>query len=79
MSTPTTPAEEPGTGLPEEHPPTTFQRIASGSSTQIGLILVALIAVFSLLAFESSSRSRTRATSRPTPPSCSCSRSAPPT
>ena len=53
MSTPTAPAEEPGTGLPEERPPTTLQRIAAGSSTQIGLILVALIVVFSLLSFES--------------------------
>jgi ribose transport system permease protein len=43
MSTPTAP--------PEERPPSTLQRIASGSSTQIGLILVALIVVFSLLSF----------------------------
>jgi ribose transport system permease protein len=51
MSTPTTPAEEPVGGPPEERPPSTLQRIASGSSTQIGLILVALIVVFSLLSF----------------------------
>jgi ribose transport system permease protein len=51
MSTPTAPAEEPVAGPPEERPPTTLQRIASGSSTQIGLILVALIVVFSLLSF----------------------------
>jgi ribose transport system permease protein len=43
MSTPAAP--------PEERPPSALQRIASGSSTQIGLILVALIAVFSLLSF----------------------------
>ena len=53
MSTPTAPAEEPGTGLPERAPAVALQRVASGSSTQIGLILVALIVVFSLLAFES--------------------------
>jgi ribose transport system permease protein len=35
-----------------ERPPSTLQRIAAGSSTQIGLILVGLIAVFSLLSFE---------------------------
>ena len=52
MSTPTTPAEEPAAGAAEERPPSTLQRIAAGSSTQIGLILVALIVVFSLLAFE---------------------------
>ena len=51
MSTPTAPAEEPGAGLPEERPPSTLQRILAGSSTQIGLILVALIAAFSLLSF----------------------------
>ncbi|MEO8687927.1 MAG: ABC transporter permease [Solirubrobacteraceae bacterium] len=51
MSTPTAPAEEPVAGPPDERPPSTLQRIASGSSTQIGLILVALIAVFSLLSF----------------------------
>jgi ribose transport system permease protein len=51
MSTPTTPADEPVAGPPEERPPSTLQRIASGSSTQIGLILVALIVVFSLLSF----------------------------
>jgi ribose transport system permease protein len=51
MSTPTTPAEEPVGGPPEERPPSTLQRILAGSSTQIGLILVALIAVFSLLSF----------------------------
>jgi ribose transport system permease protein len=37
--------------LPDERRPSTLQRIASGSSTQIGLILVALIVVFSLLSF----------------------------
>jgi ribose transport system permease protein len=51
MSTPTAPAEEPVAGPPEERPPTPLQRILAGSSTQIGLILVALIAVFSLLSF----------------------------
>jgi ribose transport system permease protein len=51
MSTPTTPAEEPGTGPPDERPPSSLQRIAAGSSTQIGLILVALIVIFSLLSF----------------------------
>jgi ribose transport system permease protein len=52
MSTPTAPPEEPGTDLPGERAPSTLQRIAAGSSTQIGLILVALIVVFSLLSFE---------------------------
>jgi ribose transport system permease protein len=52
MSTPTAPAEEePVAGPPEERPPSTLQRIAAGSSTQIGLILVALIVAFSLLSF----------------------------
>jgi ribose transport system permease protein len=51
MSTPTTPAQEPVPNLPDERRPSTLQRIASGSSTQIGLILVALIVVFSLLSF----------------------------
>jgi ribose transport system permease protein len=51
MSTPTTPAQEPVPDLPHERRPSTLQRIASGSSTQIGLILVALIVVFSLLSF----------------------------
>jgi ribose transport system permease protein len=51
MSTPTTPAQEPVPDLPDERRPSTLQRIASGSSTQIGLILVALIVVFSLLSF----------------------------
>jgi ribose transport system permease protein len=51
MSTPTAPAEEPVAGPPEERPPSTLQRLASGSSTQIGLILVALIVAFSLLSF----------------------------
>jgi len=50
MSTPTAPAEEP-VAPAEERPPSTLQRIASGSSTQIGLILVALIVAFSLLSF----------------------------
>jgi ribose transport system permease protein len=51
MSTPTAPPEEPTAGTPQENPPSTLQRILAGSSTQIGLILVALIAVFSLLSF----------------------------
>ena len=51
MSTPTALPEEPGTDLPQERGPSTLQRIAAGSSTQIGLILVALIVVFSLLSF----------------------------
>ena len=51
MSAPTAPADDPSAGPPEERPPSTLQRIASGSSTQIGLILVALIVVFSLLSF----------------------------
>ncbi|MEA2133636.1 MAG: ribose transport system permease protein, partial [Solirubrobacteraceae bacterium] len=51
MSTPTAPAEEPTAGPPEERPPSTIQRVLAGSSTQIGLILVALIAAFSLLSF----------------------------
>jgi ribose transport system permease protein len=38
-------------GPPDERPPSTLQRILAGSSTQIGLILVALIVVFSLLSF----------------------------
>ena len=52
MSAPAAPPEEPVSALPEERPPSTLQRIASGSSTQIGLILVALIAVFALLSFD---------------------------
>jgi ribose transport system permease protein len=51
VSTPTAPPEEPVAGPPEEHPPSTIQRLLAGSSTQIGLILVALIAAFSLLSF----------------------------
>jgi ribose transport system permease protein len=51
MSTPTAPAEEPVAGPPDERPPSTLQRLLAGSSTQIGLILVALIVVFSLLSF----------------------------
>jgi ribose transport system permease protein len=51
VSTPTAPAEEPTAGPPEERPPSTIQRVLAGSSTQIGLILVALIAAFSLLSF----------------------------
>jgi ribose transport system permease protein len=51
MSTPTAPPEEPVAGPPDERPPSTLQRILAGSSTQIGLILVALIVVFSLLSF----------------------------
>jgi ribose transport system permease protein len=53
MSAPTAPPEEPVTGVPEEKRPTTLQRILTGSSTQIGLILVGLIVIFSLLEFES--------------------------
>ncbi len=52
MSTPTAPAEEPVAGPPEERPPTRMQRLAAGSSTQIGLILVALVVAFSLLSFD---------------------------
>ncbi|HYM56458.1 MAG TPA: ABC transporter permease [Solirubrobacteraceae bacterium] len=52
MSTPTAPADEPVAVPPDEKPPSTLQRIAAGSSTQIGLILVALIAAFSLLSFD---------------------------
>jgi ribose transport system permease protein len=51
VSTPTAPPEEPVAGPPDERPPSTLQRILAGSSTQIGLILVALIVVFSLLSF----------------------------
>src|SRR3954451_1169105 len=51
MSTPTAPPEEPGIDLRDERRPSTLQRILSGSSTQIGLILVALIVAFSLLSF----------------------------
>jgi ribose transport system permease protein len=51
MSTPTAPPDEPvAAGEPaEEAPPTRWQRIASGSSTQIGLILLGLIAIFAIL------------------------------
>lgn len=53
MSTQKAPAEEPvAGGTPGERAPSTLQRIAAGSSTQIGLILVGLIVVFSLLSFE---------------------------
>ena len=52
MSTPTAPPDEPVAVAPDEKPPSTLQRIAAGSSTQIGLILVALIVAFSLLSFE---------------------------
>jgi ribose transport system permease protein len=51
VSTPTAPAEEPAADPTEERPPSTLQRILAGSSTQIGLILVALIVVFSVLSF----------------------------
>jgi ribose transport system permease protein len=51
MSAPTAPPEEPVAVTPAEQPPTTLQRILAGSSTQIGLILVALIVAFSLLSF----------------------------
>jgi ribose transport system permease protein len=47
----TAPAQEPTGGPPDERPPSTLQRVLAGSSTQIGLILVALIAAFSLLSF----------------------------
>jgi ribose transport system permease protein len=41
-------ADEP----PEEQPPTWLQRVAAAPSTQIGLILVGLIVIFSLLEFQ---------------------------
>ena len=53
MSTPTAPPEEPVAGQPDERRPSTLQRLLAGSSTQIGLILVGLIVIFSLLEFES--------------------------
>jgi ribose transport system permease protein len=53
MSAPTAPPEQPVTGPPDERRPSTLQRLLAGSSTQIGLILVALIAIFSVLEFES--------------------------
>ena len=53
MSTPTAPPEEPVAGRPDEHRPSTVQRLLAGSSTQIGLILVGLIVIFSVLEFES--------------------------
>jgi ribose transport system permease protein len=53
MSEPTAPPEEPVARTPEERRPSTLQRLATGSSTQIGLILVGLIVIFSLLEFES--------------------------
>ena len=52
MSTPTAPPDEPTAAAAdpaEEAPPTRWQRLAAGSSTQIGLILVALIAIFAIL------------------------------
>lgn len=52
MSTPTAPAAEPVSGPPEERPPSMLQRLAAGSSTQIGLILVGLIVAFSVLSFD---------------------------
>jgi len=52
VSTPATPSAEPAAGPPEEHPPSTLHRLATGSSTQIGLILVGLIVAFSVLSFE---------------------------
>jgi ribose transport system permease protein len=52
VSTPTAPADEPPAEPAEERPPSAMQRIAAGSSTQIGLILVGLIVAFSLLSFE---------------------------
>jgi ribose transport system permease protein len=39
------------TEAPEEQPPSWWQRVAAAPSTQIGLILVALIVIFSLLEF----------------------------
>ena len=44
--------DEPAAADDFERAPSTLQRIAAGSSTQIGLILVALIVVFSLLSFD---------------------------
>ena len=52
MSTPTAPPEEPVAGRQDEHRPSTLQRLLAGSSTQIGLILVGLIVIFSVLSFE---------------------------
>ncbi len=52
MSVPATPTEEPVAGTPDERPPPLLRRLAAGSSTQIGLILVALIVAFSVLSFE---------------------------
>ena len=42
----------PSTGPPDERRPPLWQRLLAGSSTPIGLILVALIVVFSVLEFE---------------------------
>jgi len=50
VSTPTAPADEPVAADPtDEAPPSRWQRLAAGSSTQIGLILVALIAIFAII------------------------------
>jgi ribose transport system permease protein len=51
VSTPTAPPDEPVAAADptDEAPPTRWQRLMSGSSTQIGLILVALIAIFAIL------------------------------
>ena len=50
MSTPATPAGEPApAAAAEEAPAPLWRRLTSGSSTQIGLILVALIVIFAVL------------------------------
>jgi ribose transport system permease protein len=51
VSTPTAPPDEPvTTDDPTDEPPRTrWQRLAAGSSTQIGLILLALIAIFAVI------------------------------
>jgi ribose transport system permease protein len=51
VSTTTTPADEPTADAPEPRDPW-WQRLIAGSSAWIGFILVALIAVFSILSFE---------------------------
>jgi ribose transport system permease protein len=54
VTTPATPADElAAEELQEEEPAPWWQRLVTGSSTSIALILVALIAVFALLEFES--------------------------
>jgi ribose transport system permease protein len=51
VSTPTAPPDEPvaASEADDEAPPTRWQRLAAGSSTQIGLILGALIVIFAIL------------------------------